>query len=129
MKKNILVLIAIMTAAGSLFAHQTNNSLSLRTDNIVTIISDSNSNILFRGTQKLRANDKSEIYLYSNGNVEMYNSNGRLVATGTYVWDGDSEVFIKDSDGNIIYKGRCSVNEQKQLVSLTLSGTTYWRKN
>ena len=118
-----------MIAAGSLFAHETNNSLSHRTDNTITIISDSGSNILFRGTQKVRASDGREIYFYQNGSMQMYGENGRLEAEGTYEWDGKNEIYIKDNNGRILYKGKCSVNEQKQLVSLTLSGTTYWRKS
>lgn len=112
--------------SGLLFASQT--SFAISTGNTIVSYSDSNSGILFRGTQKVRANDGAEIYLYSNGNVQMYNSNGRLVTEALYEWDGGSEIFIKDLDGRIIYKCRCTVDQQKQLVNLTVAGETYWRK-
>lgn len=129
MKKSVLVLIAIMMATGSLFAHQTNISLSSRTNKNVIAISDSNSGLVFRGTQRVRANDGSEIYFYSNGNMQMYAKSGRLEAEGTYEWDGKNEIFIKDNYGRVIYKASCKVDQQKQLVSITLSGQTYWKKS
>lgn len=115
-----------MLASGFLYANQAISSIT--TGKAVATYSDSNSGIVFRGTQKVRASDGAEIYLYSNGSVQMYNSNGALVAECTYEWDGGQEIYFKDN-GKILYKGRCSVNQQKQLTSLTLSGVTYWKKS
>lgn len=129
--KKVLITMAMlagMVAGGNLYAYQTNDLWQIKTKMSILSFSDSNSNLLFRGTQKVRANDGAEIYLYSNGSVQMYNSNGRLVAECTYNWDGDNEIFFI-ADGKTLYKGRCTVNQQKQLVSLTIAGDTYWKKS
>lgn len=115
-----------MMATGILYANQVSSTFTTKTTS--TTYSDSKSNLVFRGTQKVRASDGAEIYLYSNGSVQMYNSNGALVTECTYEWDGGREIFFKDN-GKIIYKASCSVDQQKQLTSLTISGVKYWKKS
>ncbi len=127
MRRICALLISALLTTGMLYADQINTTIS--SNNAIAICSDSNSGIVFRGTQKVRSNEGAEIYLYSNGNVQMYNSNGMLVTEAIYEWDGGSEIFIKDFEGRILYKCSCRVNQQKQLVSLTLSGETFWKKN
>ena len=127
MKKNLAFLIAIMVVTGSLFAHQTGNTMLERTTKNSIVYSDSNSNTIFRSTQKMRSNtDGSEIYFYSNGNCEMYNSNGRRVLTCTYTYRVD-EMFLLDEDGNIVYKGSCTV-KNGELTYLNIAGQSYWKK-
>ncbi len=89
---------------------------------------DSQSNIVFRGTQKLRARDGAEIYFYQSGKCEMY-QNDRLVISCTYDVDGN-EVKLLDEYGNTVYKGRITYSQQDRtkVASVTIAGTTYYRK-
>ena len=128
MKKTMALLIAVMMVVGSLYANQSNSVMPVKTEKSISMYSDSNSGLVFRGIQKVRASDGAEIYLYPNSNVQMYDSDGRLVAECTYEWDGATEIFFK-VDGKILYKGKCKINDQKQLTSLTLAGVTYWKKS
>lgn len=112
--------------AGSLFAYQTENTLQERTTKSNIAYSDSNSNIIFRSTQKVRSNDGYEMYFYSNGNCEMYNNNGRRILTCTYTFRGD-EMFLLDENGDTVYKGSCTI-KNGQLTYLNIAGQSYWKK-
>lgn len=83
--------------------------------------------VVFRNTQKLRANDGREIYLYSNRTCELFHGD-RLEVKCTYRLQ-DGEVRLLDENGNTVYKGRYRMaSDGRSLVSLTLAGTTFYRK-
>lgn len=127
MKKNIL-LIAILFFGAMLFSAFTVNDSDISSNPTLSVkVSDSQSGIVFRTTQKLKSRDGGEIYFYSSGKCEMY-QNDRLVVSCTYTID-DNEVKLLDEKGNTVYKGRISWNNTKSYaLSVTIAGTTYYKK-
>lgn len=81
--------------------------------------------VVFRSTQRLRANDGRQIYLYPNGKCELWDGD-RLVVTTTYTLQ-NGEVRLLDERGNAVYKGRYILARDKNISSMTLAGTTYYR--
>ncbi|MBQ4632839.1 MAG: hypothetical protein IJ421_08515 [Prevotella sp.] len=83
--------------------------------------------VVFRTTQKLRANDGREIYLYSNRICELYEGD-RLVVKCTYRLQ-EGEVRLLDEYGNTVYKGTYRMtSDRRNVVSLRLGDTTYYKK-
>ena len=87
------------------------------------IIFSSNAN---KPTQRLKANDGRQIYLYSSGKCELWDGD-RLVVTATYRLQ-NGEVRLLDENGNTIYKGSYRLaRDRRNISSLTLAGTTYYK--
>ena len=83
-------------------------------------------NVVFRSTQRLKANDGRQIYLYSSGKCELWDGD-RLVVTATYRLQ-NGEVRLLDENGNTIYKGSYRLaRDRRNISSLTLAGTTYYK--
>lgn len=96
------------------------------TESKVETVSTTNY-VVFRTTQRLRASDGREIYLYSNRTCELFDGD-RLVVTCTYRLQ-DGEVRLLDENGRTVYKGRYRMSSDgMNLANLTLGGTTYYRK-
>ncbi|OUN70003.1 hypothetical protein B5G10_10955 [Barnesiella sp. An55] len=82
--------------------------------------------VVFRSTQRLKARDGRQIYLFSNGKCELWDGD-RLIVTTTYTLQ-DGEVRLLDEQGNAVYKGSYQLAKDGQHIStLTLSGTIYYR--
>ena len=77
-------------------------------------------------SQRLKANDGRQIYLYSSGKCELWDGD-RLVVTATYRLQ-NGEVRLLDENGNTIYKGSYRLaRDRRNISSLTLAGTTYYK--
>lgn len=127
MKKNnfltaIILVVCSMVLSSFTLNHQ--KSVNVKPSD-VTI--DSQSNIVFRGLQKLRANDGGEIWFYQSGKCEMY-YNDRLIVTCTYQVDGGA-IKLLDENGNTVYKGSFtySRDDRTKVAKVTIAGTTYYR--
>ena len=84
--------------------------------------------VVFRTTQKMRANSGDEIYFYFNRTCKMYDSNGRLMVTCTYRIS-DGEVLLLDERGNEVYKGSYRMSSDRINLSwVKFAGVTYWKK-
>ncbi len=82
---------------------------------------------VFRATQRLKARDGRQIYLYSSGKCELWDGDRLVVSTIYRLLDG--EVRLLDENGNTVYKGSYILSRDRQnLSSLTISGTTYYKK-
>lgn len=82
---------------------------------------------VFRTTQRLKARDGRQIYLYSSGKCKLWDGD-ILVASTTYKLI-DGEVMLLDEYGDIVCKGSYTLSRDRQnLASLTISGTTYYKK-
>ena len=127
MKKNIAFVVTLFLGAILLSSFTT---VIIKDNNVYTpaiTVMDTQSNIVFRTTQKLKSRDGGEIYFYSSGKCEMY-QNDRLVVSCTYTID-DNEVKLLDENGNTVYKGRISWNNTKsKALSVTIAGTTYYKQ-
>lgn len=83
--------------------------------------------VVFRTTQRLRANDGREIYLYPNRKCELYDNDRREVTCTYRLQNG--EVLLLDEYGNTVYKGSYRMSRDGvNISSITLAGTTYYRK-
>lgn len=129
MKKNIVFIATLFIGAMLLSSFTTNVCKNNSNREPSVTVKDCQSNIVFRGTQKLRARDGAEIYFYQSGKCEMY-QNDRLVVSCTYDVDGN-EVKLLDENGNTVYKGRVTYSKQDRtkVASVTIAGTTYYRNN
>lgn len=84
--------------------------------------------VVFRTTQKMRADDGSEMYFYSNRTCKMYNSNGRLMVTCTYRIS-DGEVLLLDEYGREVYKGSYRMSKDRMnLAWVMFAGVKYWKR-
>ncbi|MBO4613412.1 MAG: hypothetical protein J5671_09650 [Bacteroidaceae bacterium] len=124
MKKNIIFMVALFVGA-MLFSSFTKNDCNSTPS---TTELESQSNLVFRGTQRFRSNDGRELYCYTNSKCEMYDGD-RLVVTCTYTYSGD-EIRLLDENGNTVYKGSVYWNNShSKPISITIAGTTYRNKD
>ena len=129
MKKTTIITVVTLFVGSMLLSSFTLNHQKQNDNNPTVSILDSQSTIVFRGTQKLRSSDGGEIYFYQNGKCEMY-QNDRLVVSCRYDVDGN-DVKLLDENGNTVYKGRItySQKDRTKVASVTIAGTTYRRVN
>lgn len=83
--------------------------------------------VVFRTTQKLRASNGRELYLYTSGRAEWYGSNGKLLGEYTYTLI-DGEIFLY-RDGEREGKGSYTMKRDRlNLASVKLNGVIYYKK-
>lgn len=92
-----------------------------------TTMEYSGQDVVFRTTQCLASKDGREIYLYPSKKCELFDG-GRLIVACMYrIQNG--EVRLLDENGDTVYKGSYRLaNDRRNLLSLTIAGTTYYRK-
>ena len=113
MKK--LIIAIMLLSGGIIFSSNANKPI----ENIASFETYISQNVVFRSTQRLKANDGRQIYLYSSGKCELWDGD-RLVVTATY--------RLLDENGNTIYKGSYRLaRDRRNISSLTLAGTTYYK--
>ena len=79
----------------------------------------------FSSTQKLSSSDGREIYLYPSGKCELYDGD-RLEVSCSYAL-GNGEIKLM-ANGQVIYKGTVSLDQNGNVRNLTIAGTIYRRK-
>ena len=120
MKK--LIVAIMLLGGGIIFSSNANKPI----ENIASFETCISQNVVFRSTQRLKANDGRQIYLYSSGKCELWDGD-RLVVTATYRLQ-NGEVRLLDENGNTIYKGSYRLaRDRRNISSLTLAGTTYYK--
>lgn len=121
MKKFIIAICAMMFVPISSMA----GSIMYDTNKDAESMIESNG-VKFRSTQRLRSRDGYSIYLYTSGKCQMY-AGDRLVAETTYDVYPNGEVRLYDENGRTLYKGSYRMKSDGQnLSSLTIQGTTYY---
>lgn len=122
----LAVVLAQLANADNYQSYQNNSN-----QDEMTIYVDSESNLVFRGTQRFRCSSKGwEIYLYQNSDFKMFDEDGKFVAAGTYSWNGKDEVLVYESDGSLAYKCYVSVNPKTNKPNyLVLAGDRYYNKD
>ena len=120
MKK--LIVAIMLLGGGIIFSSNANKPI----ENIASFETCISQNVVFRSTQRLKANDGRQIYLYISGKCELWDGD-RLVVTATYRLQ-NGEVRLLDENGNTIYKGSYRLaRDRRNISSLTLAGTTYYK--
>ena len=116
MKK--LIVVIMLLGGGIIFSSNANKPI----ENIASFETCISQNVVFR----FKANDGRQIYLYSSGKCELWDGD-RLVVTATYRLQ-NGEVRLLDENGNTIYKGSYRLaRDRRNISSLTLAGTTYYK--
>ena len=77
MKK--LIVAIMLLGGGIIFSSNANKPI----ENIASFETCISQNVVFRSTQRLKANDGRQIYLYSSGKCELWDGD-RVVVTATY---------------------------------------------
>ena len=102
MKK--LIVAIMLLGGGIIFSSNANKPI----ENIASFETCISQNVVFRSTQRLKANDGRQI-------------------TATYRLQ-NGEVRLLDENGNTIYKGSYRLaRDRRNISSLTLAGTTYYK--
>lgn len=108
-----------------LFCTATPAESIVRTDAAAVSCATATAEVVFRSTQKLKSCDGRRIYLYSNGQCELFDGD-RLAVECTYAIRGN-EVRLLDENGRTVYSGTFRYkSERRNLSSISLAGTTYY---
>ena len=92
MKK--LIVAIMLLGGGIIFSSNANKPI----ENIASFETCISQNVVFRSTQRLKANDGRQIYLYSSGKCELWDGD-RLVVTATYrLQNGEGNVDVNKNN-------------------------------
>lgn len=127
MKKCIFCIVALSMGVMLLSSFRTNDMKSNCNSTSSPMVYESQSSLVFRGTQKLKSNDGEELWLYQNSKCEWW-VNDACIRTGTYTHDGkDVKIYFEGVEEPI--KGSIYWNSShSKPLSIRICGKDYRNK-